>query len=164
MGLLYRQFYQYADTNTLRKLYVSLIRPHLEYACSVWDPFSAKDCDILESVQRFASRVCLKNWSCEYPEMLNSLNLPSLATRRKVINLSLMYKIANGLAMFPEAPLSSVHHPYATRYVHNLSFCNIQAHTSRLLYSYFPGTINLWKIACPILLFPPHQLILLNVL
>ena len=34
-GLLYRQFYQYADTNTMKHLYLLLIRPHLEYVCTV---------------------------------------------------------------------------------------------------------------------------------
>ena len=34
IGMLYRQFYKYAKSNTLLKLYAYLIRPHLEY-CSV---------------------------------------------------------------------------------------------------------------------------------
>ena len=42
VGLLYRQFYQYADTNTMKHLYLLLIHPHLEYACTVWDPFLQK--------------------------------------------------------------------------------------------------------------------------
>ena len=32
VGLLYRQFYPNADTDTLRQFYLSCIRPHLEYA------------------------------------------------------------------------------------------------------------------------------------
>ena len=54
VGMLYRQFYQDADTTTLKQLYVSNIRPHLEYACQVWDPYLQKDIDMLESVQKFA--------------------------------------------------------------------------------------------------------------
>ena len=147
VGLLFRQFYHYADMSTLKKLYVSLIRPHLEYACPIWDPFTAKDRDLLESVQRFASRVCLKTWDREYTEMLSSLNLPSLESRRKTLKLSLLYKIVNNLTVFPEAPLTShvVHYPYSTRYVHELSFCNLNGHTSQYLYSYFPDTIKLWN-------------------
>ena len=38
VGMLYRQFYRDADTSTLKRLYVFNIRPHLEYACQVWDP------------------------------------------------------------------------------------------------------------------------------
>ena len=38
IGMLYRQFYTWADTDTLRRLYITCIRPHLEYACQLWDP------------------------------------------------------------------------------------------------------------------------------
>ena len=42
VGLLYCQFYLNADSDTLRQFYLSSIRPHLEYACTVWDPYLAK--------------------------------------------------------------------------------------------------------------------------
>lgn len=147
VGLLYRQFYHCADTNTLRKLYISLVRPHMEYGSSVWDPFSAKDCDILEGVQRFASRVCLKTWQYEYPDMLKTLDLPALKTRRKIAKLMMMYKFVNNLAMFPESSslFQPVHIPYSTRFTHNLLYHNIHAHTSRFMYSYFPSTLSLWN-------------------
>ena len=32
IGLLYRRYYQYSDCDTLLQLYLSLIRPHTEYA------------------------------------------------------------------------------------------------------------------------------------
>ena len=147
MGLLFRQYYHYADTNVLKKLYVSLVRPHLEYAVPIWDPYTAKDCDLVDSVQRFAGRVCLKSWDIGYPEILNSLNLPSLETRRKVQKLILLYKFVNNLALFPEAPLTfrTVNYPYSTRNVHDLSFCNLHGHTLQYLHSYFPDTIKLWN-------------------
>ena len=66
VGMLYRQFYQDADTSTLKQLYVSNIRPHLEYACQVWDPYLQKDVDKLELVQKFALRVCSKQWDASY--------------------------------------------------------------------------------------------------
>ena len=38
LGLLYRRYYQYSDSRTLCQLYLSLVRPHLDYATQVWDP------------------------------------------------------------------------------------------------------------------------------
>ena len=38
LGLLYRRFYSEADTSILKMLYLTLVRPLLEYAVPVWDP------------------------------------------------------------------------------------------------------------------------------
>ena len=113
--MLYRQFYQDADTTTLKQLYVSNIRPHLEYACQVWDPYLQKDIDMLESVQKFALRVCSKQWDASYSMLCSSLNLPTLAARRKQMKLSVMYKIVHGLADFPNVPISARDNPFNLR-------------------------------------------------
>ena len=59
IGLIYRQYYQYSNTDTLKQLYISSVRPHLEYA-AVWDPHLQKDISKLEKVQTFALRMCTK--------------------------------------------------------------------------------------------------------
>ena len=51
---LYRRFYQYADSNTLLQMYISLMRPHLEYGSPVWNPYKAGDVRLIEGVQKFA--------------------------------------------------------------------------------------------------------------
>ena len=145
VGLLYRQFYHYADTQTLRQLYISLIRPHLEYASPVWDPFLHKDIHLLEGVQKFACKVCLKHWDWDYAEMLNLLNLPELQTRRKILKLSLLYKFVNNLAYFPEAPFDHRDIYYSTRNSHSLSFSNLHCRTYQYLHSLFPHTIHCWN-------------------
>jgi len=32
--------------------YKALVRPHLEYACSIWSPYMTHDISLLESVQK----------------------------------------------------------------------------------------------------------------
>jgi len=95
VGLLFRQFYSCTDSHTLRKLYLTIVRPHLEYACEVWDPHLDKDIKLIEKVQKFASRVCLKQWNSSYSDMLTTLNIPSLKDRRKWAKLSTLYKIVH---------------------------------------------------------------------
>ena len=34
-GLIYRRFYPYSNSGTLKQLYLSQVRPHLEYAVPV---------------------------------------------------------------------------------------------------------------------------------
>ena len=43
LGLLYRRFYNNASKDTLLQLYLSLVRPHLEYASPVWNPRTCKN-------------------------------------------------------------------------------------------------------------------------
>ena len=39
-GTLHRKLSTWADTNTLRCLYLTCIRPHLEYVCQLWYPYT----------------------------------------------------------------------------------------------------------------------------
>ena len=38
-----------------------IIRPNLEYACPVWDPFHKAEINALENVQKFGLRTCVKS-------------------------------------------------------------------------------------------------------
>jgi len=75
VGMLYRQF-SWADTKTILHIYITCIRPHLEYACQLWDPYTNKDAQLLEDVQKFVCKVCLKQWNIDYHSMLCLLGLP----------------------------------------------------------------------------------------
>ena len=58
--------------HTLLKLYLSYVRPHLEYLPHVWNPSFKGDIDIIESVQKYALRVCTKSWELSYDDLLNA--------------------------------------------------------------------------------------------
>ena len=60
IGYIYRRFYQYANSQTFLKLYLTYVRPHLEYAVAVWDPHQQGLIKSLESVQKFAPRASTK--------------------------------------------------------------------------------------------------------
>ena len=53
----------YLNSFSLLQLHVSLVRPHLEYACAMWDPHTKRHLKLLEGVQKFALRVCFKQYS-----------------------------------------------------------------------------------------------------
>ena len=50
IGFLYRNFYRFADPSVMLKLYTSLVRPHMEYACAIWDPLLSKDILAFEKI------------------------------------------------------------------------------------------------------------------
>ena len=61
---------------------ILLVRPHLEYAVPVWDPHLYKDIDMLESVQKFATKICTKSWNAlHYQDHFEKLHLDTLRMR-----------------------------------------------------------------------------------
>ena len=96
LGLLYRRFYTCANSAFLYHLYLSLVRPILDYVCQVWDPFTKKNIDQLESVQKFALKICAHCWDINYLELLDMFNISNLETRRIYIHLTTFHKVVNG--------------------------------------------------------------------
>ena len=81
VGLIRRSF-AFLDCHLFKKLYTTFVRPHLEYAQSVWAPHLQKYTDILEKVQIRATGMVDGLSSLEYPERLKKLELPTLVYRR----------------------------------------------------------------------------------
>ena len=144
LGLLYRHFYRDTEPNSLKMLYLTQVRPLLEYAVPVWDPYFVKDVEALESVQKFAAKMCTKSWQrWSYSEQLRALNLTTLKERRDYLKLCFLYKVFNNLIFFPESPLE-LRPPSATR-SHDLTLDVPFAHTGAFYNSFFCQTPRLWN-------------------
>ena len=144
VGMLYRQFYTWADTSTLLRIYLTCIRPHLEYACQLWDPYTDKGTQALESVQKFACKVCLKRWDVDYESMLQQLELTSLSQRRTFLKLTTMYNIINGTLYFPTGYFVQNYFPYSSSHG-TLNYIRPFARTNYLYSSFVPSVISLWN-------------------
>ena len=154
IGLLYRRFYKHADSTTLLQLYKSFVRPHLEYCSVVWNPYLVGDIEALERVQRFALRVCLKNWTAEHDQLYIQSNIPPLSVRRSHASLCHLFKMVNNLIDYPESPLQLREIYHNSRHSHALQLRDISSRTNQFLNSFFPGTIALWNSL-------PHSIIIL---
>ena len=58
LGLIKRNFI-YMDRNTFILLYKSLVRPHLEYANSVWSPHMKGVIEDIETIQKRATKLVI---------------------------------------------------------------------------------------------------------
>ena len=141
--MLFRRF-SWADTDTLRTLYLTCVHPNLEYASQLWDPYTVNDINLLESVQKFAMRVCCKRWDLSYEDMLQQLNIPPLTTRRKYLKLTTLFNIQNGTSYFRPGIFTHSTYPHSLR----SRICNLTRPLTRTNYfhnSFVPSTISLWN-------------------
>ena len=146
-GLLYRNFYRFADPSIMLKLYTSLVRLHTEYASIIWDAHLSKDILALENTQKFALRVCLKNWRADYDLLLDQAHLPRLSSRRKFLKLCLLYTIfSQGRLSIMTPRLLGGLHPILTD---SKTLCNSLLYMPELTdyfkYSFFPSSIETWN-------------------
>ena len=95
LGLI-RKAFASLDEETLPLLFKSLVRSKLEYGNVIWGPFFKEDANIVERVQRRATRMVPNLRQLEYADRLRRLNLPSMQHRRRRGDMIFTYKIMTG--------------------------------------------------------------------
>ena len=74
MGLIWRTLV-FLDRHNFNLLYKSLVRPHTEYGNIVSSPFRKADINLIEKMQRRATRFIPEINKLDYQERLEKLNL-----------------------------------------------------------------------------------------
>ena len=143
LGFLRRNLYNFPE-QIKTQAYYSLVRPNLEYACSVWDPHTQKNIQSIEKVQpraaRFAKK-CNQRTPGTITMLVEELKWPSLEQRRKQTRLTNLYKIVNGnLAV--EIPNYFSQKERQTRNYHPLKFINSDCRTNIYKYSFLPDPLK----------------------
>jgi len=103
LGLIRRTF-DHLDREMLSQLYRGLVRPHLEYGNLVWSPQYKKDAEVVENVQKRATKMIPELREMEYEERLKERKLPSLIYRRLRGDLIEAYKYLHGLNKVENCP------------------------------------------------------------
>ena len=94
MGVI-RRIYSYLPEKEFCLLYKALVRPHLESNNVIWVPRYKKDVELLEQVQRRATKQVPGLRDIEYSDRLMHLKLPTLVFRRICGDIIEIYKIIN---------------------------------------------------------------------
>ena len=92
LDLISRTCRDFAAVTTLN---CSFVRSHLKYGSVVWSPYTQQNIDIIERVQRRATRLILKS-DIDYASCLKKLNLHSLEQRRFMADVTFLNKALNG--------------------------------------------------------------------
>ena len=84
------------DHDFLLHMYVSYVRPLLEFSSQVWSPHLLSNIDKIKSVQRHFTKSFPGLKDLSYPERLSALNLQSLEVRRLRSDCVLLQKMRLG--------------------------------------------------------------------
>ena len=128
---------------TKERCYTRLVRPTIEYSSTVWDPYTYKNIDELETIQRRAARFVNGNysWFASPSNMIADLGWESLAERRAKAKVAMTYKIMNGLMDIPKTKFKeSICTNTRSQAQFLIPCCRINAYK----YSFFPSAARLW--------------------
>ena len=134
------------SSETKEKAFTTLVRPVLEYAGAVWDPYQANHISQLDSVQRKAARFVHADYSrySSITRMMDNLGWRTLQERRFVSRMSLFYRVAHHQTACIIPPYIATTQP-RTRTSHNLQYIPPQAPTDVYKFSFFPRCVRTWN-------------------
>ena len=96
LGMIHRTFTN-KSKYIVKKLHKSLVRPHLDYCVQAWRPHLKKDIEVLEKVQRRATRMVEGCKGMNYEGRLKNIGITTLELRRERADLLEMFKIMKGM-------------------------------------------------------------------
>ena len=134
-----------------------MVRPILEYAYTVWDPYKEGQIRKIENVQRRSARFVLNRYkqTTSVTNLLSHLGWTSLQSRRKIARLTMLYKILNNMAEVDFGRLNKTQEPKVRapakrdRRAHSHQLARIQCLRNYRRHSFLPRTIPDWNDSLP---------------
>ena len=143
LGLIRRNIV-YKEKELIIPLYKTIVRPHLEYCIQAWRPYRKKDIDILERVQRRATKMIQKLRNISYEMRLKECGLTTLETRRLRGDQIEVFKILNGYENIDRNIFFSVKEERRTR-GHGVTLAKKQCRLDIRKFSFSQRTVNEWN-------------------
>ena len=78
-----------------QQAYISQVHPHLEYCCTIWNPYTRKEVTRIKNIQHHAARFVSNNYGQQesVSAVINNLHWDTLEKRRQTSCLLLIYRI-----------------------------------------------------------------------
>ena len=148
LGLIKRICKEIKDINTRSILYCALVRPKLEYASSVWSPYTIKHRLLIENIQRRATKFILDcPDNMPYVDRLQKTNILPLNYRREISDLILLFKSKHHIIKMDINKYLCTYNPgYESRNYDQNNFHLIIKHNQEYyINSYFFRSAKLWN-------------------
>ncbi len=136
------------NRNTLNQIYISYMRPIVEYAAIVWDSCTQYERDSIDKLQYEAARIVTGlTRSVSINKLVQEIGWVSLSDRRKIQKLVLIFKEKAGKLptylheLFPQ--LVGENNPYELRNRNN--FITLARRTEIYSKSFIPSSLALWN-------------------
>ena len=95
MGLI-RRSYTFLDSFSFKKLFITLVRPHLEYCNAITFPRLIGDQQKIENVLRRATKLVPGLFNLPYEDRLRNLEIPSMMYRLRRGDMIKTFKLFQG--------------------------------------------------------------------
>ena len=123
-----------------------IVRPQLNFAVCVWDPYLVHHLEALDAVRRAGFRMITKNHRRNYGVTagIEGMGWEDWSRQRTRSRLALLFKILEGDTLIDPGPLA-VPPDYIARTDHFRKVNSIFSRTDYRKYSFFPRTIRDWN-------------------
>jgi len=132
---------KYKNPAVLTTLYKSLVRLHLEYCSTTWNPRYNKDKFLLERIQHRFTRIFSHLRPLPHETRLRRLGLWSLEERRNRADLMELFKLMKGLSSTPWSHFFKKAEDTSTR-GHTWKLAKKHSHCNSRLYFFSQRVIN----------------------
>ena len=143
LGMIRRNI-TYKEKSLIVPLYKAIVRPHLEYCIQAWSPYLRKDIDMLEKIQRRATKLIPGLRDLTYEERLKECGLTTLETRRLRGDQIEVFKILNGYENIDSNLFFQIKESKITR-GNNFTLVKKQSRLDVRKFSFSQRTINVWN-------------------
>ena len=143
LGLIRRNIV-YKEKELIIPLYKTIVKPHLEYCIQAWRPYRKKDIDMLERVQRRATKMIPKLRNISYEMRLKECGLTTLETRRLRGDQIEVFKILTGYENIDRNIVFTVKEERRTR-GHGVTLAKKQCRLDIRKFSFSQRTVNEWN-------------------
>ena len=125
-----------------------LVRPQLEYASEVWNPYTMKCIQKIEQMQRNSCRFIFHEYRRDNDTslLINRLNLDSIYTCRLIQQATMFYKVHYNLVDICAPSYIQHANHISSRTDHPVKYCNKNSlWINAYKYYFFPPCMNIWN-------------------